>query len=284
MPAPFAAILFVFLWSTGFIGAKYADPYAEPFTTLAIRFALAVIALAIVAILARAPWPSAREARTAFGIGTLLHGVYLGGVFWAIDLGLPAGPSALIVSLQPLLTALMAGPLAGERLTATQWTGIAAGFGGTVLVLAPRLSGPEGWPLSGVGLCVVALIAITLASAWQKRSGGLIDQRTGGVYQYLGGAAVVLPLSLLLETGSVSWTPQLIFALFWMVIVLSIGAVSLLVWLLNRGQLVSTVSLMYLVPASTAVIAFFLFDETLLPVQLAGLALSTLGVALVVRR
>ncbi|MEM6615143.1 MAG: DMT family transporter [Pseudomonadota bacterium] len=276
--------LFVFLWSTGFIGATFADPYAEPLTTLTLRFMLAVLVFAAWVIAARAPWPNRRVALQCFAIGALLHGIYLGGVFVAIDMGLPSGPSAMIVSIQPILTALFAVPFASERLTITQWIGIIAGFFGVLLVLLPKLSGPDTWPLIGILFNVGALIGITLASPWQKRIGASVDPRTGGVLQYLGGFAVVVPFALWFETNAIQWTPEFVFAIFWMVFVLSLGAVSLLMHLIASGALVKTISTMYLVPAVTAIIAFFAFNETLSPVQIFGFVVSAAGVALVAAR
>lgn len=280
---PFAAIAFVVLWSTGFVGAKYADPYAEPLTTLAIRFAAAAGLFMVWSILARAPWPGWRSAAWAVAIGAGLHGVYLGGVFVAVDRGLPAGPAALIVSVQPVLTALFAIATAQDRCNLVRWTGIALGFLGVVLVTWPKLDGPDAWPIEGIAFCVGALVAITVASAMQKQVSGTTDLRTGGTYQYIGGLLVVLPGALLFEDRIIDWTPQLAFALTWMVVVLSLGAVSLYMALLARGSLVATVSLMYLVPAVTAVMAFIMFDERLAPLQLSGMLLSATGVAIVTR-
>lgn len=279
-----APFLFVFLWSTGFIGAKYAAPYAEPLTTLSLRFAGAIAVFLAWSAVARAPGLTWRQAAHAFGIGALLHGTYLGGVFIAIDLGLPSGPSALIVSLQPALTAIFAAAMVSEPLNGRRWLGILLGFLGVGLVTGPKLTGPEGWPVAGILFCIGSLVAITLASAWQKRVSGSIDLRTGGVWQYCGGLAVVLPLALLFEDQVIAWTPELAFALFWMIIILSLGAVSLYMALLARGSLVATASLMYLVPAVTALIAFPLFGERLYATQLVGLVVAAVGVALVTRR
>lgn len=281
--ALFGPTVFVLLWSTGFIGARYAAPYAEPMTTLAMRFIGAITVLSLWALIARAKWPKGGTALHCLGIGVLLHAFYLGGVFIAVDLGLPAGPAALIVSLQPVLTGLVMAAMAAERISLLRWLGIALGFSGVVLVTLPKLSGPEGWPAAGIGFCIASLISITIASTWQKRLGGGIDLRTGAALQYIGGALVLIPAAALFETQTIDWTPQLVFALFWMVVVLSIGAIGLYFLLLARGSLVATTSLMYLVPAVTAVMAWFMFDETLIPLQLGGLALSTLGVALVTR-
>lgn len=276
-----APIVFVFLWSTGFIGAKFADPYAEPLTTLSLRFIVAIFVLLVWALVARAPWPNRLQALHAFGIGILLHGIYLGGVFVAVDWGLPAGPSALIVSLQPVLTALIAAGFFAEPVTRRQWIGIGFGLLGVVLVTWPKLGGPDAWPLGGIGLCFLALVGITIATPWQKRYAGGIDIRVGGVIQYAGGFVIAGIGAFFLETQEILLTPQLVFALSWMALVLSIGAVFLLFTLLKSGALVSTVSLMYLVPAVTAVIAYFMFDERLSAIQLVGLFVSTLGVRLI---
>jgi drug/metabolite transporter (DMT)-like permease len=284
-PIAFALpVLFVGLWSTGFIGAKYAMPYAEPFTTLSLRLAAASLVFLIWARVARAPWPNGREQRASLAIGALLHGIYLGGVFLAIDLGLSAGAAALIVGLQPVLTAVAAGPLSGEQVGLRRWLGIAAGFFGVALVTSPKLGhGPDDWPPLAILACLASLVAITLSSAWAKRLGLTVDPRSGGVYQYLGGFALVAILALVLETGRIDWTPTYAFALLWMVFVLSLGAVSLYLHLLSRGTLVSTVSLMYLTPAVAACMAYVLFGEALSPVQIAGFCLAAGGVFLVTR-
>ena len=286
---PMAAMpaVFVLLWSTGFIGAKYGLPYAEPFTFLVLRFAAVILLLAAVAVLTRAPWP--RDPRLVGHLavsGILVHGCYLGGVFAAISQGLPSGLVALIVGLQPLLTALVAGPVLGEQVSGRQWLGFALGLAGVSLVVSSRLVGGAPLGLSGTSLAcaVLALAGITAATLYQKRYCTGMDLRTGAVIQYAGAAAIMLPAALLTETMQVNWTGDFIFALVWLVLVLSVGAISLLMTLIRLGEAARVASLFYLVPPVTALMAWGLFDERLSPLALAGMALAVLGVALVVRR
>ena len=286
---PMAAMpaVFVLLWSTGFIGAKYGLPYAEPFTFLVLRFAAVILLLAAVAVLTRAPWP--RDPRLVGHLavsGILVHGCYLGGVFAAISQGLPSGLVALIVGLQPLLTALVAGPVLGEQVSGRQWLGLALGLAGVSLVVSSRLVGGAPLGLSGTSLAcaVLALAGITAATLYQKRYCTGMDLRTGAVIQYAGAAAIMLPAALLTETMQVNWTGDFIFALVWLVLVLSVGAISLLMTLIRLGEAARVASLFYLVPPVTALMAWGLFDERLSPLALAGMALAVLGVALVVRR
>ena len=286
---PMAAMpaVFVLLWSTGFIGAKYGLPYAEPFTFLVLRFAAVILLLAAVAVITRAPWP--RDPRLVGHLamsGILVHGCYLGGVFAAISQGLPSGLVALIVGLQPLLTALVAGPVLGEQVSGRQWLGFALGLAGVSLVVSSRLVGGAPLGLSGTSLAcaVLALAGITAATLYQKRYCTGMDLRTGAVIQYAGAAAIMLPAALLTETMQVNWTGDFIFALVWLVLVLSVGAISLLMTLIRLGEAARVASLFYLVPPVTALMAWGLFDERLSPLALAGMALAVLGVALVVRR
>lgn len=277
-----AAPIFVLLWSTGFIGAKLGLPDAEPMTLLTLRFGLVAGALGLWVWIARAPWPDRRQCRDAALIGALLHGVYLGGVFQAIALGLEAGLSALIVGAQPLLTALIARRFLGEVLGPSQWLGMLLGFAGVSLVVARKIDAGLGdW--RGVVLCIVALIAISAASVLQKTRGQQTPMRTGALIQFLAAVAVTAGLALVFETGRVNWTGTFVFALGWLVVVLSLGAVSLLYLLLRRGGASNVASLFFLVPGATAVIAWALFGETLGWVETGGVAITALGVVLVNR-
>lgn len=278
----FAAPLFVLLWSTGFIGAKYGLPDAEPLTFLSLRYALVIVILATWTWGAGARWPTPRQALEAAVIGTLLHGVYLGGVFVAISLGTEAGLAALITGLQPVLTALAAWLILGDRLGGVQWAGMAAGFGGVALVTARKLSDGIGdW--QGVALCLTSLAAISLASILQKRWASDHPMRGATVMQFLGALAVTLPVSLIFEQQRVEWTADFVFALGWLVLVLSVGAVSLLIVLIRRDAAANVASLFFLVPASTALIAWAMFGETMGPLELGGVALTALGVLMVNR-
>lgn len=276
----FAPAVFVLLWSTGFVGAKYGLPDAEPFTFLALRLAIASALLAGAAVASRSRVRRAQAGRAAVS-GLLLHATYLGGVFWAISRGTPAGVSAVVVSLQPVLVAALALPLLGERLRAVQWGGLVLGVTGVVLVVAPRLGGDV--PTAGLLACVVALAGGTGGTLWQKRHGDGVPLLWGTCVQYAAAALVLGLASLATEQQRIDWTGRFVAALVWLVVVLSIGAVLLLLLLLRAGTASSVSSLLYLVPPATAVEAYLLFDETLAPLSLAGIAVACLGVALVVR-
>lgn len=276
-----AAALFVLLWSTGFIGAKLGVPHADPLTFLALRFVLATALLLALTLATRAPWP--RDPRQILHLcvaGVLLHAVYLGGVYVAMSLGVEAGLSALIVSTQPVLVAALAGVLLGERVTARQWLGLALAAAGVTLVVWRKLEAGFG-TLEGVLLCVLALAGITAATLYQKRFCGAMDLRSGSVIQYTAAAAASTAGALLFEDLRVDWTGELIFALAWLVLLLSLGAVSLLYWLIRRGEASRVSSLFFLVPPVTALVAWMVFGETFGPLALAGMALVVVGVALV---
>lgn len=274
--------LFVLLWSSGFIGAKYGLPYAGPATFLALRFALVVGLLVLMALATRAPWPRPAQSAHLVVVGILVQAGYLGGVFTAIHLGMSAGVSSLIVGLQPLLTAFAAGALLGDRITPRQWLGLALGLAGLVLVVGARttLSGST-W--ASFAMALLALFSITAGTLYQKRFGGAFDLRTGAVIQFVAAFVVVAPFAWLVEDWQVTWTAEFAFALGWLVVVLSLGAISLLALLIRRGEATRVASLFYLVPPVTAVIAFLVFGERLPPAALGGMALAVLGVALVVR-
>lgn len=276
--------LFVALWSTGFIGAKLGSPYADPFTFLLIRYVIVIALMVPVALAMRAPWPNRRDAGHAMVAGSLIHGIYLGSVFWAITEGMPAGVAALIVGLQPLLTGILAGAFLGERITALHWTGLALGLAGVGLVVSPGLDFGGGINPLTIGATLLGTLAIAIGSIYQKRFATGLDLRTANIWQYIGAMAVSLPIVLLFEDRRVEWTGEFIFALGWLVLVLSLGAVSLLMVLIRHGEVSRVAGLFYLVPASTAVIAYFLFGETLNVVQLIGMAVCMIGVMLVTRR
>ncbi len=273
--------LFVLLWSTGFIGAKFGLPFAEPMTFLSLRFAIVIGILWLVAIATQAPWPKDIRAVIHSAIpGILIHGFYLGGVFWAISLGLPAGISALIVGVQPLTSAILSGPLLGEKVQARHWLGLAIGFIGIVLVLVPALetSGAGVINVTNVGLCVMALFGITLGTIYQKAFSTGADLRTGAVVQYMAALVVVAPLALLLESNHIVWDPRFIGALGWLVIVLSIGAISLLMLILRHGEVSKVATLFYLVPPVTALIGWVLFGERMNSIQIGGMALTVFSI------
>jgi len=276
--ASLTPLLFVVLWSTGFIGAKLGLPDCEPMTLLTLRYAAVLVLMGGIALATRAPWPATPAQWVHIGVsGLLIHAVYLGGVFTAIRLGLPAGVTALVVGLQPVLTALGAGLLLRERVRATQWAGLALGLAGVVLVVARKV---EGGPAAAALLlpAVVALVGITAGTLYQKRFCASFDLRTGSVVQFLPSLAVTALVAWRTETMVVHWTPAFLFALGWLVLVLSLGAVSLLNVLIRSGSAVNVASLFYLTPPTTALIAWAMFGETLTGLALAGMALAVAGV------
>lgn len=277
--ARYIPALFVALWATGFIGARYAMPWAEPFWFLAARFALTILVLAAIAVPLRARMLSRRAAFDQAVAGFLMHGVYLGGVFWAIDNGMPAGLSALLVGLQPLITAVAAGRLLNEPVTARHWAGLFVGFAGVALVLSPKLAEAGGGvtPVN-VAACTLAVLGMTAGTIWQKRFGGRTDLVAGTAWQYVGGGLTMLVMAVIFETGNFTLTGELVFAMLWLVLVLSVGAIFLLMFLIRQGAVSRVASLFYLVPGVTALIAWALFDETLSPLQLVGMAVAAGGV------
>ncbi|MCB1438536.1 MAG: DMT family transporter [Nitratireductor sp.] len=278
----FAPAIFVLLWSTGFIGAKLGLPHVEPFTFLSLRM------LIVVAILAPVVFFFVKKRTTpalfmhSMIVGILVHAVYLGGVFFAISRGMSAGVASLVVALQPLLTVFIARAMLGERMTARQVTGLIVALAGVILVLSPRIFGGTALHgLSWVTLSAVtaSVIGISFGSVYQKRFATGIDIRVATLAQYLGSLIPLGLLSLLTETRQVEWTLELVIAMAWLVIVLSIGAVSLLMFLIRRDSAGSTATLFYLVPVFTALIAWVMFGETLQPVQFAGMALVISAIA-----
>lgn len=275
--------LFVLLWSTGFIGARLGLPHAGPLTFLSLRYGLAAGLLIIIALLMRAPWPQRPTDIVHYSVaGLLVHGVYLGGVFVGISLGVEAGLSALIVSLQPLLVAAFAGVLLGERVSRRQWVGLALGLAGVALILFHKLGRGLGDGL-GVLACLAALLGISVGTLYQKRYCARMDLRTGSAIQFAAAGVTTAPLAFLLEQGRVGWSGEFLFALLWLVLVLSLGAVSLLYLLIRRGAAASVSSLFFLVPPCTALIAWPLFGERLGPAALLGMALTLAGVGLATR-
>ncbi|MCE8004367.1 DMT family transporter [Billgrantia ethanolica] len=281
-------ILFVALWSTGFIGAKFGLPHAEPFTFLFIRFVLTLALLIPLVKLMGSAWPTGWRLKGHIAVsGLLVHGAYLGGVFYGIYLGMPAGLTALLVGLQPLLTATLAGPMLGERIAATQWLGLALGLVGITLVLGSKLDPGtalfQGFGLGALACVLVALAGITLGTLYQKRFCTGMPLLSGTVVQYLSSGTLLGLGALLLEERRVEWTLTFVLTLGWLVLVLSIAAILLLMALIRRGEASRVASLFYLVPPVTALQAWWLFDERLPLVALAGMAVTIVGVVLAAR-
>jgi len=272
-------VVFVLLWSTGFIGARLGLPHAEPLTFLLIRYIAVVVCMTLVAWITRAPWPSTPKAWFHIGVaGLLLHGVYLGGVFIAISKGLPAGVTSLVVGVQPLLTAVGAGWLLHETVLKRQWLGLLLGLVGVGLVVFGKIGAGFGaealWP------AIAALMGITAGTLYQKRFCPPFDWRTGAIAQFLPTTVATFLLALFTETFRVEWTGEFVFALGWLVLVLSIGAISLLNWLIRHSDAVNIASLFYLVPPCTALVAWLLFGEAFTGLALMGMALTVWGVYL----
>lgn len=277
--ARWAPLLFVFLWSTGFLGAKYGLPHAAPLSFLLVRYLLVIALMAALALALRASWPG--DVRQWFHIGAsglMVHGLYLSGVFIAIGAGLPAGVAALVVGLQPLLTATLAGRLLGETVLTRQWLGLALGFAGVALVVADKLG--SGFGPAALVPAFVALLGITCGTLYQKRFCPRFDWRSGAVAQFLPAAVVTGLVVLVQDSYRVEWTGEFVFALGWLVLVLSVGAISLLNWLIRHGSAVNVASLFYLTPPVTALLAWLLFGETLAGLALFGMALAVWGVYL----
>ncbi|MER9739592.1 DMT family transporter [Mesorhizobium sp. M0187] len=276
---------FVVLWATGFIGARYAMPWAEPFTFLAARFVIAALLLAGLMLVLGSKRATRAEALHATVAGILMHGIYLGAVFWAIHRGMPAGLSALIVGLQPLITAVLAGRFLGEDILPRHWAGLAVGLVGVIIVLWPKLGALGGGVTpETLTASLVSVLGMSAGTIWQKRyaSGG--DLVAATMWQYIGGGSLMILASLALETRTVIINGELIFAMAWLVLVLSIGAIFLLMVMIRDGEMSKVASLFYLVPAVTAVIAWALFGEQLSLVQIVGMAIATLGVGLATAR
>ncbi|GHB28890.1 peptide ABC transporter ATP-binding protein [Pseudovibrio japonicus] len=273
-------VVFVLLWSTGFIGARLGAPYSEPFTLLSLRFLLVLPLMAIVVWLSGKSFAMThQQIGHAVVTGILLHGGYLAGVFWAIDNGMPAGVTSVITGLQPLITGTLAFFLLKEDVTARQWIGLAAGFVGIVLVILPKMgTGIAQIPLWTVPAALGATLAIAFGTIWQKRQPMNTDLVVGTFYQYFGAALVMLPLSFT-EGWVLVWSGELIFALAWLVIVLSVGANLLLMYLLKHKAASTTATLFYLTPVSTAILSYFLFGETLDVIQLLGMAIVVVAIA-----
>jgi drug/metabolite transporter (DMT)-like permease len=277
-----APAIFVVLWSTGFIATKYVVHNADPLTYLAIRMALVVVLMAVIVAIARPRWPDRIGIAHSAVAGILVHGFYLGGTAIAIAHSIPAGLSALIPGLQPILTSTIANRWLGESVRPMQWAGLLLGLAGVVLILHNRpVSGEAGW---GWLASAVSLVSITLGTLYQRRYCNAIDWRAGNLVQYI---AVTIFFGIgawLFENNVVHWTAEFALALIWLVVVLSIGSIGLLYWLIRRSAATSVASLFYLVPAVTSLMAFILFGERLGAIAIVGMTACAAAVFLVNRR
>jgi len=278
-----APLAFVLLWSTGFIVAKYAAPHAPPLTFLLYRFAGAVAILLPLIAITKAPWPrGANSWRDVIIVGVLLQATYLGGVWSAIAMGMPAGVSALLVGAQPLFTALLAFTV-NERATRVQWLGLLIGFVGVALVLSDRLTLAGVQPLA-LAVNFLALAGITAGTLYQKKHATNVDLRTGSLIQFAASFVVLLPFAIATESMVVDFTPEFWLALVWSIVALSLVAITLLLVMIRRGRATEVTSLMYLTPPATAVMAWLMFDEMLGPVAWTGVLVTMAGVALVLTK
>jgi len=278
-------LVFVLLWSTGFIGAKYALPFIEPFYLLFLRFSLTVGVFLLLCVIFKANWPSLRLTGHQMVVGLLIHGAYLGGVFAAIKWGMPAGIAAIIVGVQPILTALLSWQLMGEKLRSAQWVGLGLGLIGIIIVIVST-KGYDNVELNTSALLTasLALVGISVGTLYQKRFGAGVDLLAGSFWQYVSTAILMAILAWTLETREVVWDVQLILALGWLVFGLSITAILLLMYMIREGESAKVASYFYLVPVVVSVEAWFLFDESLPLSAIAAIVLTVFGVYLVIKK
>lgn len=277
---------FVLIWSTGFIVAKFGLPYAPPLTFLMLRFLGVMIVLLPLVVWLRARWPVGSMRHIALA-GILVQAGYLAGVWCAIKLGMPAGLSALIVGMQPVLTAFAA-PLIGERVRGRQWVGLIFGLCGVALVVVNKIT-LIGLTWQSIALCVMALLSITIGTMYQKRHCPHFDLRTGTIIQFAASSLVVLPFAIWFEDfslglQSVQWTSNFIAALLWAIFALSIGSIFLLFTLIRKSAATQVTSLLYLTPPTTAIMAWVAFGETFTSIGMLGMLLAVIGVVLVVKK
>ncbi|WP_343561103.1 DMT family transporter [Kiloniella sp. b19] len=279
--ATLSPIIFVLIWSSGFVFAKFALPYAETFTLLATRFALVVAIMLPVALLTRAKWPGSWKETFHIAVaGMLLQAGYLGGVFAAIEQGLQAGATALIVGTQPLLVAFFARFFLNETVSFRQWTGLFVGVTGVILVVWTKLMSGLG-TTEGIILALIALVTISAGTLYQKKYCGTMDLRSGSVIQYAASVLVCAPIAYATETMVIVWSSDFILGMAWLVLALSVGAITILFVLIRQGEASRVSSLFFMVPPTAALFAWLWFDETFGPMAMVGMVLTALGVALV---
>jgi drug/metabolite transporter (DMT)-like permease len=275
--------VFVLIWSTGFIVARYAMPYAPPMKFLALRYALSILCFLPWIAFSGVSWPRSRAQWGHLAVtGILMHACYLGGVWAAVKAGMGSGLAALIVGLQPVLTGIWLSAT-GRVITARQWLGLGLGFGGLVMVVSRKFGQGGEADLWNLSLAVGGLLGITLGTLYQKRFVAPCDVRSANVVQLGAALLATLPLAWL-EAGTFTWSAELALAMAWSVLALTIGGSSLLYLLIQRGAATTVTSLMYLVPPMTALLAYLLFNEAITAITLGGTAITALGVALVVRQ
>ena len=283
----FAPVIFVLLWSTGFVGAKYILPYAEPFVFLTIRYFFATLILVLIAKAMgeslRITWPQVKQSML---VSVFLHVIYIGGVFYAVFIDIPAGITAVIVSLQPILVSVLAIPLLGEKLSYRQVFGLLLGFVGILFLLSPKLLEGDlstGFSTLGIICCVIALLGTTIGYWLQKKGEADIPFLAGTAVQFATSTVIFAIASLIFEPLKVDITLEFVLALSWIVLALSIGSIFLLFYLLRNDSASSVSSLYYLVPPLAAVQAYFFFDERIKGIGLVGMALAALGTLIVTK-
>ncbi|MEM7299957.1 MAG: DMT family transporter [Pseudomonadota bacterium] len=277
--------VFVFLWATGFIGAALSMPHAEPMSFLALRFGIVAVLFGAITMMTGTTWPRGLDLIHPIVAGALIHGLYLGGVFWAIDKGLPSALSAMIVGFNPLIVALFAGAFLGERVTLRVWLALFAGFGGLMMVLSPGLYDVgTGINPANIAASIVSVVALSLGTIYQKRFATTIDLKSATALQYVGAFLPVFAMALFSETFAFNWTGELIFALLWLIFALSFLAVLLLMILIRDGEVSKISSYFFLVPGVSAVLAWWLFGDTLNLIQMLGMVICAVAVAIAVRQ
>ncbi len=277
-------LFFVWLWSTGFINAKYALPYIEPFYFLTLRMVLAAMAFLLLIVVLKKKWPSLPASLLQMVIGMLLHGVYLGGVFYAVHLGMPAGISSIFVGLHPALTAFLGWVLLSQNLNLKQTFGLVFGFVGISLVVFGS-SNIDGSALSilGVMACVLSLLGMSVSGIMQKIYAKKVPLLSGTFCQYIGATLVLLPMTYLLEDQTILPSIEFYAALIWSVLALSVGAILLLMYMIREGEVAKVASYFYLVPPVTVIQTWFLFGESLSVMAILGCVLAVMGVYLVAK-
>lgn len=281
----FIPFIFVWLWSTGFVGAKYGLPYMEPFYILSTRFVLAIAMLFILIQLFKKNTEKRKIPISQLFIGMLVHGAYLGGVFFSIDRGMPAGIVSIIVGLQPIITIIMSKYLFNERITPYQNIGFFLGLIGIFFVIYGKYGfSNSNVPISAFIASIVALFGISLGTVLQKKLGNGLPLLSSSIYQYLGALFVVVTLSFSLEDHVVKYSRELIFSISWLVLALSVIAILLLMYMIREGETAKVASYFYLVPPVTVIQTWFLFNEKLSLISLVGCGLSIIGVYLVLKK
>lgn len=276
--------IFILIWSSGFVVAKFAFADGDSLYFLSLRLLLAAGILYLITLALKQPRRLDRaQVVASLAIGLTLHGLYLGGVWYAIELGAPAGLSSVITSLQPVLVSLLAVHLLAEPLTYRQLAGLLAGLGGVILVVLPKLTGSDGFTAQSLSFLITALIGSTAATIIQKRFGASLPLMMGTTYQFLSAGVVLLAFSVAIGRTRFEITASSIWTMAWAVLITSIAAVLLLLWLLNHGSAAKVSSLLYLVPPMAVLQGFILFQEKVSPVGIFGIALTAIGVALVIK-